>query len=369
MSVFADYSAANINDLAVRTKLADGVLENFVQEICHRPGFGVNESFSTDLKAGQIRILKFAPLSGDARQIGAALNGAHFNSVAAGIPTTVEYNLDLTYVWDISYDIPDIAEDMLGKDIAMKTSKNISQAVTRQVNASTLAHQLFAVIEDDTNKVVLGATPTNADYFNAVFEIAEFLDNGDESVGIDMFPEEREYLIRPSYFTKLMKSGSLIVGGSNAGQAMIAQGTVDPNSFRQHGTGYVGEINNTPVYKVSNPVWALAGHYLEINDGTGAVTANTAKIAALAKIGALLVCGEGTGRGLAFNGAIKVIDSPAGAGKRLQPVYRWGVEVFYSKSIAIIADDGYVAPTVGAGDTELGSVTAPASWDESGLTA
>ena len=52
---------------------------------------------------------------------------------------------------------------------------------------------------------------------------------------------------------------------------------------------------------------------------------------------------------------IKIIDSPGGAGKRLQPKTRWGVNVCYGKGIVPILTNATVAPSADF------TITAPGS--------
>ena len=58
-----------------------------------------------------------------------------------------------------------------------------------------------------------------------------------------------------------------------------------------------------------------------------------------------MVAASATDRGISTQDYIKIIDSPNGAGKRLQPKPRWGINVCYGKGIVPILANGTAAPT------------------------
>ena len=80
----------------------------------------------------------------------------------------------------------------------------------------------------------------------------------------------------------------------------------------------------------------------------------------------MLVAGIATGRALAFNNSVKIIDSPNGQGKRAQYKYRWGVEVWQYKGIVPVINYGSTLSTVSA--TAL-SIEAPESQTIAKLSA
>jgi hypothetical protein len=69
----------------------------------------------------------------------------------------------------------------------------------------------------------------------------------------------------------------------------------------------------------------------------------------------MMCAASATDRGISTMDYIKVIDSPNGAGKRLQPKVRWGVNVCYGSGIVPIVANGTAAPTAQV------TVTAPGS--------
>ena len=59
----------------------------------------------------------------------------------------------------------------------------------------------------------------------------------------------------------------------------------------------------------------------------------------------LVVSAVGTLRALAFNSAMKIIDSPDGQGRRLQPKYRMGTSCIDALSVVPVVDSSFVAPS------------------------
>lgn len=95
---------------------------------------------------------------------------------------------------------------------------------------------------------------------------------------------------------------------------------------------YCGEIDGIPCYIAPAALWNRAGAWV------GSATA-------FEKTEAIVCAASATDRGISTQDYIKVIDSPAGAGKRLQPKTRWGINVCYPKGIVPILKNGTTAPS------------------------
>lgn len=126
---------------------------------------------------------------------------------------------------------------------------------------------------------------------------------------------------------------------------MLARGVISPGTYKDEGKAYVGEVDNTPVMIMSDQIWTEAANWMQKD------TSGTKSTVDLSNVLALVVSGIGTGRGLAFNNGIKIIDAPNGQGKRLQPLYRWGIEVFYPASIVPIVAYAFSNPAVSGTST------------------
>lgn len=330
----------NVNDNATQVLAAKKVKENIFVDLVHKNGYGVNETEETNASA--IRFFKTVQTTASARQLGKTTtktkNGAFFGESPAEIPQVIEYDLDLLYVYDQIYDLPEVQQDMVAISVFDTATKNIGGRIATEINASTIAKQLAVkynaakTAEAWTgNAIVLDSTAP--DYYGAIQEASTLLDDGDEANGIQAFPfEEREILMRAAYRKNLLSTKGVLIGGSNYAQSMLAKGAVSPEARKEFGNMYCGEIDMIPCYIVPSAIWKRAGAWV------GAETAFDATQA-------VVLAASGTDRGISPQDYIKVIDAPLGAGKRLQPKVRWGINVCYDKAIVPILASGTAAPT------------------------
>ena len=349
------YTEANINSPkldgeALRRYTSKNIMENIFQEILALPEKGVTEKFSEDTDASEIRIIRQITPDISARRMGASKNGGYFNTNSAILPQSVEYGLKILYMIDDQIDFPTVMDEMVELPVAEATTKAVAGVVARNINASTLAHQLASVInqeiaqEGSTNYVALSASGA---YKDALLDANGKLDDGDVDNGIDIFPVDgRQIFARSATRTGLFKNGNVVVGGSNYAQEMLARGAISPNTYKQDKLQYVGEIDSVPMCVVAKPVWDLAEKYLGLDAGK------------LNTVDAVVCAGIATGRALAFNNSVKIIDCPRGQGKTAQYKYRWGVEVFSFKGIVPVLENGSTLSTIS--ETAL-TIEAPAS--------
>jgi len=364
-------------------------MENIVQDILLRDGYGVTEKFSTDTDAFEVRIVRQQALDLDARKFGATFNGGFFNSLTEVQPTSEEYGIRLDHIIDRNIDIPSNMQDMFPLDIVGATTKRVGQAVARNVNASTMAEQLRVAlnynaavalraantINDAKFKTASASFASNGvtfDYSAALdtgtivehdtgtsnwqttyLTASALLDNGDERHGVDIYPVDMRVAVwRPEIRAELLKTGQIIIGGSNFAQEMIAAGKVSPGGApRENIGGYFGDIDATPQHIASKPLWNLAEKYLQLTPGD------------LDDVYGMIVSSLGTGRALAFNNTVKTIDSPNGQGMRIQPKYRWGVDTFFPKSVVLIVEDGFTNPAIDNDEVDPLTILQPQSVD------
>lgn len=350
-AIFADIKTPYINELTLKRYLVPKTKENIFQGVVLRPGEACTDKFSDDTDAAELQVIRIKPNDKQARDIGADVNGGYFNSEEAAQPTSEAYPIRILTTIDYNIDIPTNAQDMINVDLAEAELQNLSGKVNRNINAVTLAAQFKKwTNEKNAGKVdnlveVDTANYTKGDFKNALLDAGAFLDAGNEEEGIDLYPsEQRAYLVRATTRSKLMRDGDIIIGGSNVAQDMQADGGLSPRTRRFGVDGYAGELDGTPVYVVSDPVFNLVADYLDLDK------------AQLKGIYAVLVSAIGTGRALAFNSVMKTIPSPQGQGIRLQPKYRMGAECWDAHSVVLIVEKGWVVPTGATLD-----VVAPAS--------
>ncbi|MDE6605113.1 MAG: hypothetical protein K2K85_03715 [Clostridia bacterium] len=341
-SILGDIKTPFVNDLTLKRVMSSAVKKNIFQNIFTKPGEAVTEEFSEDTSAAQIQVIRVKPINDDARRIGGAVNGGYFNEDNAAISSTQAYPINMLEQIDRPIDIPTNAQDMINVNLVEAELANLSGRVARNINAMTIAVQIAKNFNDlrkglvENNWIKLDAE--NPNFKDAIIDAGAQLDEGNEAEGIDAYPDDgRAVFIRSKVKSTLLKTGQLIVGGSNTAQDMIRKGGLDASATPEVATsGYIGEVNNMPVYVASKPVWRLAEKWLGLAEG------------ALDGVEALVVSGIGTGRGLAFNHAIKIVDTQNGQGKRIQPCYRFGAECWDALSVVPIVKSDFTNPSADA---------------------
>lgn len=346
-----NFSYPKLDGQALRRYTTKNIMENVFQNILALPEKGVTERYSEDTDASEIRIIRQVVPAIEARRLGASVNGGYFNANDALLPQSAEYGIKILYIIDDAVDFPTVMDEMVELPVAEATTKAVAGLVSRNINASTLAHQIAKAVNANVagsavNYVALDAT---SDYKTALYEASGKLDKGDIDNGIEIFDiDRRQGFLRPEARVSLFKTGDIIVGGSNYAQEMLARGAISPNTYKQDKLQYVGELDSIPFCVASDAVWTLAEKYCQLAAGT------------LDIVKAVVVAGDATGRALAFNNSVKIIDSPKGQGKRAQYKYRWGIECFFAKGIVPVLANGKTLANISSTAITLeapGSVT------------
>lgn len=338
-NIFSDIRTPYVNLVTLKRLLVPKTKENIFQNIITRPEEAATEKFSTDTDAAELQIIRVLPNDGQARAVGADINGGSFNDDAARQPATAAYGIKILNVIDYNIDIPTNMQDMVSVDMAAAELENLAGKVARNVNAMTIAAQLaknfntFAAGGTVNWATVNVATPTSGMWKDAIIAAGTSLDNGNLAQGIETYPEgNRAILIRPMAKGELLKNGNIIIGGSNYAQTILKNGGLDEGTRPDNINGYMGEVDNMPVYMASPAIWSLVEGYLGLAPN------------ALAKVYGVAVSSIGTGRALAFNNVMKTIDAPGGQGIRLQPKYRMGAECWDELSVVPIVDTTFTNP-------------------------
>ncbi len=349
-NLFADISTPYVNDITLRRILSPAVKENIFQGIMLKPGEAVTEQYSEDTDAAEIQVLRQKPLPNDAREIGATTNGAWFNSEDAQTSSTEAYGIQILQTIDRVIDIPTNAQDMVSIDLASGEAQNLAGLVNRNINAVSIAAMLAKNFNNvagfdkknsnaaateldgavDSNWVTLAS---NGTYIDCIVDAGAHLDDGNSDQGIDAYPDDqRAVIIRPSVKASVLKGMIGLYGGVGVFDVLRKGGADTESRPKVATTGYLGEIDNMPVYCASNVVWSLVEAYLGMTAG------------ALNNLVGVVVSGIGTGRALAFNNRIKDIPCPNGQGIRLQPKYRFGCECWDPLSVVPIFSQTFPNP-------------------------
>jgi hypothetical protein len=370
-SSFAGYTAPSVNGQALARQLSPTVLVNVVQSLFHTPGRGVSQNVVVDTNAIEVRVIREKPLTQKARTIGETTDGNYFSAQTAEQPTSDEYGLRVNLVYDTPIDIPTNMQDMIPIDLANATMRNYVQAVAKNINASTIATQIGINLNTlAVQEIASTGTGSSVQYTSASDDILEkfqdaqvYLDNGDSTNGVDTFPmSSRIALWRSTAKRAFYKDATGVFSVNNwKAQDMLKIGAVDPESFpNTEMNGFFGEIDQCYNYFVASAVWTLAEDYLK-QDGSPVAGGF------LDVVEGYICASMGTLRGIAINSQMKIVDSQAGQGIRLQPKQRWGVELIYPLSVVALhsgtkAVYARKATVGGAGAVALPlSVVAPAS--------
>lgn len=333
-TLLSTWTTPQINSIDAQLVLANSVLESIVQGMIEDEGRGVTQMFSTDTSGAQIRAIRIKPLTQEARELGASLNGGNFPTTTEE-PTTDAVGIDVITVIDEPIDIAQASMDMIPIDLLDKTKDNIARLIDKNVNAMTIAGKVAKTLGDSTITPTSFTVATDKITDKIVDAISE-LDNGDATNGIDVFPEDdRVFVVRAIYKGNLYKSdkGVFVIGGSNYAQQMFANGQLSPDTKpTKVANGYMGDVYGLPAHMASDPIWTLAERYLGLPAGE------------LAGVVGYVSSGLANSRAIAHNQKIKIIDAPNGQGVRLQPLYRMGFESWFGKGNAFIVTSTFVNP-------------------------
>jgi len=340
-----DITAPKVDLYAAKRILAGRLMQNTTQSLIFRDGYGLTEEFSNDVMAAQLRILRHRRPTITSRSLAGGTNDAHFNTNSPAQPSTKEYGLDLVEVYDNVVDVPTVLENMINIGVLNREAQGIEDQLTRLMNAYTFAAQIAAALNYDATAVVAGGDSELISYdastdslTNKFFEAHGKLDEGAPSDDIDVFKQEgRVAVFLPTAKQKLLVDEKSVfeVGSSRAVQLLeIGSAGGLETAPETNVTGYFGMLNNTPLHLLSKPLFTLVEGFLGLTAGS------------LDGILGMVVAPEATGRGVAFQNSIKTIDAPAGQGIRLQPLTRWGVEVFIPQGIRLIVDSTFANPAI-----------------------
>lgn len=354
---FTDFVGLSVNNVALEIKVANVTLRSLIQNKLYHDGVGITEVYATgaDPNGAVLRVPKITNASGNFRTLGATTNGGYFNSTAAQIATLTEETIFCKHIYDEMEDVPQAAHvlSLAGASAVGIRAERIGMQIAKGMNAGTMAYQLAAVINaviaasSETDRIFTYNPLTDGDALEKFIEACASLDDGDGGTYHDYFPVEgRLLLARPTLIKDFKKKGSVIVGGSNYAQEMLAVGALDRDLsvLPELARGYQGTVNGVPVFLASAALWTLAESWMGVDAGY------------LDKIVGIVCSYVATGRGYAFPEQTKVIDSPNGVGLRIQPLANFGVTVFFEKGIKLLANgtfaEGSVAISVEAPDSQ-----------------
>ena len=342
----SDFARPSINGNVARRVLANEVLRGVAQGVLETNGEGITQRFSNDTTGAQIRITQFMPFNQSARELGASLNGENFDGRTALQATTNGLGVDVITVINQNIDIPQVTMDMLPIDFLGNVMKNLEMDINNNINAMTIGGKFVATAnavaegKDEFEYITIGSATGDA-WRLAFMNMDAKLDAGDEENGLAYFPgDDRCFVVKASIIPYLFNGGVLSLGGANHAYEMLAQGGISPGAKQDIRDGYAGELLGKPVYKFVPLIAKLAAKYAGV------------PVWAFDEVYAYESSAFANVRAIAQNDEIKTIDSPDGAGVRIQPNFRMGFKSLYEKGNVFLVETGYTNPA-GTGDDAL----------------
>lgn len=350
----SDFTLPKIDSYAAKRVLAQRIMNNVVQSLIWRDGLGITEKFSDNVMAAQVRIIRQKMPVQKSRTLGentsASVNDGHFNSLDAEQPITQEYDLPLIEMFDRNVDVSDVLDEMIQIGTLNITVQTLEQQLARLINAYTLAVKVASALNYDYNSTgdeLIEWDEASEELVDKLAEAHQRLDEGSATHGIDTFPQENRIAVfRTKGKYGLLTAGNSVynVGASRAVELLeIGSAGKLEKAPETNVTGYFGELYNTPLHMASNIIWTLAEEYLDLTAGD------------LDDVVGIVSASQATGRGVAFQNSVKIIDNPRGQGYRLQPKTRWGVKNWIPEGERLIVLSTFTNPVVSEA-TELEAV-------------
>lgn len=314
----------------VNAELSDTIAEAiYIQEV-FRDGQSVTGKYTTDRKAGAVRVMLDTPLPFSSRTVSyGGRNGTEGNAGVINVnppllPTNDEFMIYLNQVNDQSMLFPDLSKEYIPLDVMAKKIAGYSKSVVQDRTASTLAEVLayafFRALNQGENLIGvedLGAEDAYADLCNG---ISAAMDNGDIAQGAYTYATEGRTIIgRPSFINRVFNRHSgIILNGSDLAQEMLKNFDLNVRmSDRDYvGTGYKGYALGFHWQSAPDYIWSLAEKYLGLSAG------------ALSNVYAIAVSFESTAIGRVIDLGVKLVDANEVRGIKAQPLNVWGHEAF-----------------------------------------
>lgn len=211
----------------VNVELSQVIAEAIYIEEIFRDGQSVTGKYTTDRKAGAIRVMLDTPLPSTSRttsyggRAGTPGNGGVINVNPPLLPANDEFMVYLNQLNDQAMLFPDLGKEYVPLDIMAKKIAGYAKSVTQDRSASTLAEIIsYAVFRalnaGDNLNPVTDLTTENA-YADLINSLNAKLDNGDQAQGAFTFATEGRTIIgRPSFINNVFsrKSGVIMLGAT-----------------------------------------------------------------------------------------------------------------------------------------------------------
>ena len=320
------YLDGNMVNVELSNVIAEAI---YIQEI-FRDRQSVTGKYTTDRKAGAVRVLLDTPFPFSSRTTsyggrpGTPGNGGVINTNAPYLPTNDEFMVYLNQVNDQRMLFPDLGKEYIPLEVMAKKISGYSQAVVQDRTGSTLAeilaYNIYRALNGGNNLYSIADLDADNAYATAVNDLNARLDNGDQAQGAFTFATEGRTIIgRPSFINKVFNRNSgIILTGSDMAQAMLKNYDLDVRMPDRDyvGTGYKGYAMQFHWQSAPDYIWTLAEKYLGLAPG------------ALNNVYAIAVSFESTAMGRVIDLGVKMVDAQEVRGIMAQPLNIWGHEAF-----------------------------------------
>lgn len=317
-----------IDGSMVNVELSQVIAEAIYIEEIFRNGQSVTDRYTTERKAGAIRVLLDAALPATSRTLsyggrsGTPGNGGVINVNPPLLPSNDEAIIYLNQVNDQAMLFPDLGKEYIPLDIMAKKIAAYAKSVAQDRSASTLAeiiaYNAWRALNGADNLVDAGDLSSENAYADLLNDLNAKMDNGDPATSAFTYPTEGRTIIgRPRFVNRVFsrKSGIIMLGG-DLSQTMLKDYDLDArmSDRRYVGTGYKGSAMQFHFQSAPDYIWSLAELYLNLPKG------------ALDNLHCIAVSYQATAMGKVVDLGVKLIDSTEVRGVKAQPLNIWGHE-------------------------------------------
>lgn len=360
------YVALNGYDVEHASSLL--IYENLFPEIQHLNGKGVTDKWTnrSDIEnVTMIDVMRVLPYAPRFRKLGATNNGKFHNANNVGginnAPQSTHYTINVDLVYDEGVAITRTQAETNQVEIESVVNMQIIKAAAMAINVVTYAKQIEGFFRDSftssgstqdeiDNSIFAGDSTKDANasgsYADAFLQANAKLTDGIPEIGAFIVPAEAREAFVSTNFNRVMKR-QYMQNASEAAARILATGFINPFTQTEGtrinaNTGLVGMYDGVDLVLWNNVVRKFTYVALGLD-----LDNDTAVIALLDKIEAIVVYGAGTVRGV-VGPTVEANPNPFQGGVYLVPHMKMGVEVLDGHTIKLVVSEALTTTNVDA---------------------
>lgn len=360
------YVALNGYDVEHASSLL--IYENLFPEIQHLNGKGVTDKWTnrSDIEnVTMIDVMRVLPYAPRFRKLGATNNGKFHNANNVGginnAPQSTHYTINVDLVYDEGVAITRTQAETNQVEIESVVNMQIVKAAAMAINVVTYAKQIEGFFRDSftssgstqdeiDNSIFAGDSTKDANasgsYADAFLQANAKLTDGIPEIGAFIVPAEAREAFVSTNFNRVMKR-QYMQNASEAAARILATGFINPFTQTEGtrinaNTGLVGMYDGVDLVLWNNVVRKFTYVALGLD-----LDNDTAVIALLDKIEAIVVYGAGTVRGV-VGPTVEANPNPFQGGVYLVPHMKMGVEVLDGHTIKLVVSEALTTTNVDA---------------------